>query len=240
MNRAAIVFLILLRFAIGWHFFMEGVQKLESVRVGETTTNRPFSSAAYFREAPGPGGTWAREVVGDPDAEAVALLTVEEPEGDSAALPPVGRLAQERFNAMAAKTEDDFSREILNGFAGNVATGMATFFPWAALLPASLFAAWKARNLSTDKNMGWVRRDTWLTYLSLDAPDKKVTYDMSVTPMGVVKLATFGTKPMAIVDGSQTLARSADLPTAPMGTAGIAILLLIITGTAWLVSRRKA
>jgi uncharacterized membrane protein YphA (DoxX/SURF4 family) len=88
MNRAAIVFLILLRFAIGWHFFMEGVQKLESVRVGETTTNRPFSSAAYFREAPGPGGTWARSFVGDPDAEAVALLTVEEPEGDSAALPP--------------------------------------------------------------------------------------------------------------------------------------------------------
>jgi hypothetical protein len=95
-------------------------------------------------------------------------------------------------------------------------------------------------DLSTDKNMGWVRRDTWLTYLSLDAPDKKVTYDMSVTPMGVVKVATFGTKPMAIVEGSQTLTRSADLPTAPMGTAAIAILLLIITGTAWLVSRRRA
>jgi uncharacterized membrane protein YphA (DoxX/SURF4 family) len=88
MNRAAIVFLILLRFAIGWHFFMEGAQKLESVRVGETTTNRPFSSAAYFREAPGPGGTWARSVVGDPDAEAIALVTVEEPEGDSNTLPP--------------------------------------------------------------------------------------------------------------------------------------------------------
>ena len=38
----------------------------------------------------------------------------------------------------------------------------------------------------------------------------------------------------------RTLARSADLPTAPMGTAAIAILLLVITGTGWLVYRRKA
>lgn len=87
MNRAAIVFLILLRFAIGWHFFMEGVQKVQSVRLGETTTNRPFSSAAYFREAPGPGGTWARSFVGDPDDEAVALLTLAPTEDDPSVVP---------------------------------------------------------------------------------------------------------------------------------------------------------
>src|SRR5207248_8912470 len=56
-------------------------------------------------------------------------------------------------------------------------------------------------DLSTDKNMGWVRRDSWLTYLSLNAPDEQVSYDMSVTPLGVVKVAPFGTTPMAIVDG---------------------------------------
>src|SRR5258708_2484765 len=58
------------------------------------------------------------------------------------------------------------------------------------------------RDLSSDKNMSWVRRDSWLTYLTLNAPDDKVTYDMSVTPMGVVRVAPFGTKPMAIVDGN--------------------------------------
>src|SRR4051812_36181672 len=90
MNRAAIIFLVLLRFAIGWHFFMEGAQKVHSVYLGETTTSKPFSSAGYFREAPGPGGTLARATMGEPvpDAEALALLTVVEAEGDSATLPP--------------------------------------------------------------------------------------------------------------------------------------------------------
>jgi hypothetical protein len=95
------------------------------------------------------------------------------------------------------------------------------------------------RDLSTDKNMGWVRRDSWLTYLTLDAPDKKVTYDLSVTPMGIVKVATFGTEPMAIVEGNQSLSRSADLPTAPMGTAATVVLLLAVGATAWLLLRRK-
>src|SRR6266550_7948926 len=30
------------------------------------------------------------------------------------------------------------------------------------------------RDLSTDRNMGWVRSDSWLTYLSLDAPETAV------------------------------------------------------------------
>jgi len=90
MNRAAMIFLVLLRLAIGWHFFMEGVQKVQSVYLGETTTSKPFSSAAYFREAPGPGGSLARATMGepDPDAEAVALLTVEAADGDGPTLPP--------------------------------------------------------------------------------------------------------------------------------------------------------
>src|SRR5256884_1910460 len=81
------------------------------------------------------------------------------------------------------------------------------------------------KDLSTDKNMGWVRRDSWLTYLTLNAPDDKVTYDVSVTPMGVVKVAPFGTKPMAIVDGTAAAARTLDGPPAPMGT-GTTLLVL--------------
>jgi hypothetical protein len=96
-------------------------------------------------------------------------------------------------------------------------------------------------DLSTDKNMSWVRKDSWLTYLSLNAPDAKVTYDMSVTPMGVVKVAPFGTKPMAIVDGSPRGTQALDVPTAPMGTAMTLLVLgLVIGAAAWILRPRKA
>ena len=95
-------------------------------------------------------------------------------------------------------------------------------------------------DLSTDKNMGWVRRDSWLTYLSLSAPDDKVTYDMSVTPMGVIKVAPFGTKPMAIVDGTTNSARALDLPTAPMGTAmALLVMALVVGAVAWILRPRQ-
>ena len=97
------------------------------------------------------------------------------------------------------------------------------------------------RDLSTDKNMSWVRRDSWLSYLSLDAPDSKVTYDMSVTPMGVVKVAPFGTRPMAIVDGTAPSERAADVPTAPMGAATTLLVIAVIVGAAlWVLKPRDA
>jgi hypothetical protein len=95
-------------------------------------------------------------------------------------------------------------------------------------------------DLSTDKNMGWVRSDSWLTYMSLNAPDDKVTYDMSITPMGVVKVAPFGTKPMAIVDGSAATTRPLDAPTAPMGTATTLLVLGLVIGAAvWILKPRQ-
>lgn len=97
------------------------------------------------------------------------------------------------------------------------------------------------RDLSSDKNMGWVRRDSWLTYLALNAPDKKVTYDMSVTPMGIVKVAPFGTKPMAIVDGKTAATRPLDVPTAPIGTAMTLLVLgIAIVAALWIHRPRKA
>ena len=70
------VFLVLLRLAIGWHFLFEGLHKLDSFVTGETTTSKPFSSAGYFREAPGPLAWEMRQQLGDPDDEALARLTV--------------------------------------------------------------------------------------------------------------------------------------------------------------------
>jgi uncharacterized membrane protein YphA (DoxX/SURF4 family) len=72
-----VVFLILLRLAIGWHFLFEGLNKLRSSWAGETVASRPFSSAGFFREATGPLGPVFRSLIGDPDTEALGLLTVQ-------------------------------------------------------------------------------------------------------------------------------------------------------------------
>jgi len=94
-------------------------------------------------------------------------------------------------------------------------------------------------DLSTDKNMGWIRRDSWLTYLSLNAPDEQVSYDMSVTPLGVVKVAPFGTKPMAIVDGPTATQTASGLPTAPIGTPTFLLVLAFVAGLLWVVRPRQ-
>ncbi len=77
MVRWTIFCLILLRLAIGWHFLVEGWYKVQSMYlVGETATSKPFSSAGYFREAPGPLGKALRRYEGDPDDLALARLVV--------------------------------------------------------------------------------------------------------------------------------------------------------------------
>src|SRR5947209_4661276 len=90
MNRATACFLILLRLAIGWHFLFEGLHKLQTTDVGPTETNKPFSSAGYFREAPGPLARVFRHQIGDPDEQALALMDVRPiPEDqDPAKYPP--------------------------------------------------------------------------------------------------------------------------------------------------------
>jgi hypothetical protein len=81
------------------------------------------------------------------------------------------------------------------------------------------------KDLSTDKNMGWVRSDSWLTYLTLDAPDTKVTYDMGISSTGVIRIAPYGTAPMAVVDGVATH----ELPVRfPLGTPQVALTLAIL------------
>src|SRR5438105_13773954 len=49
-------FLVALRLSIGWHFFVEGMDKLHSTS---------WSSEAYLREATGPLGPEFRELAGD-------------------------------------------------------------------------------------------------------------------------------------------------------------------------------
>ena len=54
------------------------------------------------------------------------------------------------------------------------------------------------QDLSSDRNMAWVWRNSWLTYLQLQAAAENVTYDLGVTSDGTMRLAAYGTPPMAV------------------------------------------
>jgi hypothetical protein len=86
-------------------------------------------------------------------------------------------------------------------------------------------------DLSTDRNMSWVRSDGWLTYVSLDAPDNTVTYDLGISPRGVIRLAPYGTPPMEVVDNAEKNAPPSWLPTLPLGTPEFVLILVIVLGT---------
>src|SRR5436305_8941604 len=95
----------------------------------------------------------------------------------------------------------------------------------------------------TDRNMSWVRQDSWLSYLSLDAPDTAVTYDLGISSSGVIRLAPFGTPPMAVVDGQHSRGLPGWLPILPLGTPQTAetlAFLLGITLLAFLIFRGRS
>jgi hypothetical protein len=84
-------------------------------------------------------------------------------------------------------------------------------------------------DLSTDRNMGWVWQNSWVTYLNLDAPDSTVTYDLGISPNGVIRLAHFGAPPMAVADNSATRALPSWLPQMPIGTPQVLLGVLLVS-----------
>jgi hypothetical protein len=90
-------------------------------------------------------------------------------------------------------------------------------------------------DLSTDRNMSWVLPNSWLTYLSLDAPGSTVTYDMGISSTGVIRLAPFGTPPMRVVDDQQSRELPRWMPELPMGTPQILLWMVILLGSAGVV-----
>ncbi|MBA3826902.1 MAG: DUF2330 domain-containing protein [Ktedonobacterales bacterium] len=87
-------------------------------------------------------------------------------------------------------------------------------------------------DLSTDRNMSWVRSDSWLTYLKLDAPAEKVTFDLGITDRGVIRLATLGTAPMSIGDAVAAHSYPAWVPQLPIG-APLVLLLIVLGAAVW-------
>jgi len=94
MNGLTRVFLVLLRLAIGWHFLVEGLEKIHSVNLGPTESNRPWTSEPYLREASGPISGLLRAQIGDLDEAALARLTPVplDPNQDPARIPARQRI----------------------------------------------------------------------------------------------------------------------------------------------------
>ena len=85
---------------------------------------------------------------------------------------------------------------ILAGFFGSQDVDGAPGFSVASQEPMNDVLH---RDLSGDRNMAWVPRDGYLTYLTLNAPSEAVTYDLAVGGDNVIRLATFGTPPAKTV-----------------------------------------
>ncbi|HMP03157.1 MAG TPA: hypothetical protein PKD86_10515 [Gemmatales bacterium] len=84
MNQATRILLVVLRLAIGWHLFVEGMTKVESVSEGPSETNRPWSSRAYLSNATGPWGLTFRQLAGDPELRAAEWLRLPLPASPTA------------------------------------------------------------------------------------------------------------------------------------------------------------
>lgn len=119
------------------------------------------------------------------------------------------------------------------------AAGMT--IPYQQRISGSLF-----RDLSTDKNMGWVKPDSWLTYMQLDAPATTVEYDLGLADNNVIHLAAYGTAPARVPDGHHDLGAVIPPTGAPqqlppgVGTLVFeAVGLLLLLGAVVLVTRRR-
>src|SRR5262245_20167208 len=93
MNRLTCIFLVLLRLAIGWHLFIEGAVKIESVWTGPTETKKPFTSEPYLRESSGPLAPYFKDLAGDIDRQAIERLKLRSLRAgdDAERTPPLNR-----------------------------------------------------------------------------------------------------------------------------------------------------
>jgi hypothetical protein len=64
----------------------------------------------------------------------------------------------------------------------------------------------------------------------------KVTYDMAISPSGVIRLAPFGTKLDAVVEGSQVRDLPGWLSQLPIGTPQVALTLALLVAFAMAIA----
>jgi uncharacterized membrane protein YphA (DoxX/SURF4 family) len=75
-----LIFLVVLRLAIGWQFLTEGLQKVRSnYLIGPAEISKPFSSEGYFRNSTGPFSALVRSQIRDLDEQLQAFTKLEPP-----------------------------------------------------------------------------------------------------------------------------------------------------------------
>lgn len=83
-ERLTLLFLVLLRMAIGWHFGFEAAEKIRQNNIGESVllgkpalgeVGKPWTSEGYFREGVGPLAQLVKSRIGDTDDLLIAKLT---------------------------------------------------------------------------------------------------------------------------------------------------------------------
>jgi hypothetical protein len=99
-------------------------------------------------------------------------------------------------------------------------------------------------DLSRDRNMAWVWRNSWITYLQLQAPAEDVTYDLGVASDSTIRLAAYGTPPMAVASDPAQPPFTASRPwfngNGALAVSSVVVLpLALALGTIWLRRHRR-
>jgi hypothetical protein len=93
-------------------------------------------------------------------------------------------------------------------------------------------------DLSIDRNMSWVPARGYVSYLTLNAPGAKVTYDLGVGTDNVIRLASFGSSSTALgTTGSIPAPDPADLLFPALLIAGT--LVIVVPLSVWQLWPRK-
>ena len=125
--------------------------------------------------------------------------------------------------------------------------GFIPHAPGLAVLYQQPVSAQLHQDLSSDKNMSWMKPGGWLTYISLSAPATTVTYDMGISASGIIHVAAYGTAPMQVTDGRhdfgaasglQIGATGNDLPPGSGTLLRQLALLVVLSGVLLIVWRR--
>ena len=91
-------------------------------------------------------------------------------------------------------------------------------------------------DLSIDRNMSWVPANGYVTYLTLNAPGARVTYDLGVDSHNVIRLASYGTRIANLAGANAVLPVTPDtsaLLFPALLIAGTMVVVIALSVTAW-------
>src|SRR5262249_86853 len=135
------VLLVCLRLAIGWHFLVEGLDKVNA---------DSWSSEPYLRESSGPLANQFRHIAGDPIAEKLTPLPLR-PDEDSTKTPYYKRFPPALDREWNAYFERFAAHYRLGEFAPDFPTEHPAVLSFAPMAPCPANICWAALYLSANQ-----------------------------------------------------------------------------------------